>query len=178
MTNHYEAIVVGTSADTPSFAVDAIAMWVRRCGRRWYPNARELLILCDNGGSNGCRNRLWKLEIQRKLSDRFGIAVTVAHYPPGTSKWNPIEHRMFSAISNNLAGQPLRGSEAHFETLVKYIATTTTQKGLRITATFLAKQYSKGITVTDEQMKSLNIRRPRTLPAWNYTILPRQFGRR
>ena len=124
------AVYVGASADTSEFAVTAIAHWWADSGRLVYPQARHLLILADAGGSNGCRPRLWKAQLQSQLSDRLGLSVTVCHYPTGCSKWNPIEHRLFSQISLNWAGKPLRT----FETMLGYIRGTTTTTGLRVTA--------------------------------------------
>jgi len=161
-------VVVGTSGQTASFAVDALAEWYLRDGRRMYPEAREILILCDNGGCNGSTNRLWKYELQL-FADQFGLKVHVAHYPPGASKWNPIEHRLFSFISKNWAGQPLTS----YEKVLNYIRTTKTQTGLRVRASLLEKRYSKGIEVSDDLMGEINIRRGRVLPAWNYTIRAR-----
>ena len=160
-------VVVGTSRETASFGVDSLREWYRRMGRHQYPDAQRLLLLCDNGGCNGSRNRLWKYELQQ-FCDRFGISVEVSHYPPGASKWNPIEHRMFSFISMNWAGQPLRS----IETVVNYVRTTRTTKGLRIRGVLLPKQYEKGIKVSEEEMRSIRLRCARVLPRWNYTIRP------
>jgi hypothetical protein len=161
-------VAVGTSAQTASFGVDAMAQWVVRVGSRAYPKAEELLILCDNGGCNGSRNRLWKYELQR-LADRFGLTVHVAHYPPGASKWNPIEHRMFSFISKNWEGQPLTS----YEKVLNYIRTTRTEAGLRVRACLLQKRYATGVRITDGEIQKLNIRLGRVLPEWNYTLRPR-----
>lgn len=158
-------VVVGTSGQTASFAVDALAEWYLRDGRRMYPEAREILILCDNGGCNGSTNRLWKYELQL-FADQFGLKVHVSHYPPGASKWNPIEHRLFSFISKNSAGQPLTS----YEKMLNYIRTVKTQTGLRVRANLLAKRYARGIEISDGLMNQINIRGGRVLPAWNYTI--------
>lgn len=160
-------VVVGTSRETASFGVDSLTRWYQLIGRQQYPNADRLLLLCDNGGCNGSRNRLWKYELQR-FCDRFGIAVEVSHYPPGASKWNPIEHRLFSFISINWAGQPLRS----FETVLNYIRTTRTTTGLRVRALLLPKHYEKSVKVSDEEMQSIQLRRSRVLPCWNYMIRP------
>jgi len=161
-------VVIGTSVETARFGVDAIVKWVSSYGIKGYPEAREILILCDNGGCNGSRNRLWKYELQQKICNRFGFKVTVAHYPPGASKWNPIEHRLFSFISKNMAGQPMH----NFETVMKYIRTTRTQGGLRVTTTMIKRKYQKGVKVTDDAMRSVKIRRARILSHWNYTLSP------
>ena len=158
-------VVVGTSAQTASFGVDALMDWYRRDGRRAYPDAEDLLILCDNGGCNGSKNRLWKYELQR-FADQSGLAIHVAHYPPGASKWNPIEHKLFSFISKNWAGQPLTS----YEKVLNYIRTTTTQTGLRVRATLLTKQYEKGIKIPDDEMADIKLRPGRVLSRWNYTI--------
>ena len=163
------AVYVGTSADTPEFAVAALAQWWQQQGRRAYPQARQLLILADAGGSNGCRPSLWKEQLQSRLSDRFGLTVTVCHYPTGCSKWNPIEHRLFSQISLNWAGQPLRS----IETLLGYIRGTTTSTGLKVTARLLAGVYQVGKRIADVVMKSLKIEHHVVCPQWNYTIRPR-----
>jgi hypothetical protein len=161
-------LCVGTSYDTPEFAVDCIVKWWRDEGGKRYPDASEVLILADGGGSNGFRPRLWKSALQEKLCDRFGLSVTVAHYPPGTSKWNPIEHRLFSEISKNWAGEPLDS----YETILKFIRTTTTTTGLKVRSRLVSKQYQKGIAVSDERMETLNIARHDILPKWNYTLSP------
>ncbi len=162
-------VAVGTSAQTASFGVDSMVQWYRQVGRLAYPKANEVRVLCDNGGCNGSQNRLWKYELQR-FSDRFGIAVRVAHYPPGASKWNPIEHRLFSFISKNWAGQPLTS----YEKVLKYIRTTRTKTGLSVRAVLLPKRYTTGVKVTDEQMRDIRLKGARVLPQWNYTIRPRE----
>jgi hypothetical protein len=156
---------VGVSRETAEFAVESIRRWWKLVGRRQYPEAKSLLICADCGGSNGNRRRGWKYHLQT-LADAFGLAVTVCHYPPGTSKWNKIEHQMFSFISLNWQGQPL----VDYETVVNLIGGTHTQSGLRIKATLDTREYEKGVEFTEEQMATLNLRRHRTHPDWNYTI--------
>jgi hypothetical protein len=162
-------VYVGLSADTAAFAVDAVARWWRDEGRRQYPDALELLILCDAGGSNGCRGRLWKQQVQEKLADRWGLWVTVCHYPRGASKWDPVEHRLFSRISVNWAGQPLRT----VETLLACIRGTTTANGAPVRATLLPGTYEHGVRVSDAEVRSWRLRRHEVCPDWNYTIKPR-----
>ena len=163
------AVYVGTSADTSEFAVSAIGQWWAEHGSKHYPDATHLLILADGGGSNGYRTRLWKEQLQSQLSDKLGLTVTVSHYPPGCSKWNPIEHRLFSYISSNWAGQPLRT----FETMLGYIRDTTTTTGLKVSAKLLEGIFEVGKRVADEVMKSLNIEHNAVCGQWNYTIHPR-----
>jgi len=162
-------VYVGASADTPQFAVDAIARWWDTKGCGAFPQADELLILADAGGSNGCRPRQWKHQLQEQVSDRFGLTVTVCHYPTGCSKWNPIEHRLFSQISINWAGQPLRT----FETMLSLIRGTSTRTGLTVSAHLLEGVFETGKKVTDAVMKTLNMARHAICPQWNYTIRPR-----
>ena len=166
------AVYVGTSADTPEFAVTAMARWWETRGRLAYPAATPLLILADAGGSNGCRPRLWKAQLQNQLSDRLSLRVTVCHYPTGCSKWNPIEHRLFSQISLNWAGQPLRT----FETMLGYLRDTTTTTGLRVIASLLEGVYQTGKRITDAVMKTLQVEQHVVCPPWNYTIRPRVHG--
>jgi len=158
---------VGTNHDTGSFAVASIRGWWRAEGRRLYPQAPGLLITADGGGSNGWRPRLWKWELQ-KLADETGLAISVCHFPPGTSKWNKIEHRLFSFISSNWRGEPLRDDE----TIVGLIARTTTAKGLKVTCRLDRRKYPTGRKVTDEEMKQINLERSRFHGDWNYTIRP------
>jgi hypothetical protein len=160
---------VGTSHDTPSFAVEAICQWWRREGRRRYAQAPELLILADGGGSNGPRCRAWKLALQEKLADPFELVVTVCHYPTGASKWNPVEHRVFSEISKHWAGQPL----ADYETIVRLIHGTRTQAGLVVNCTLNARTYPTDVQVSNQQMETLDLLTHPDLPEWNYTLLPR-----
>ena len=161
-------LFVGTSYDTPWFAVDCIEKWWRSEGQQRYPGADCLAILADGGGSNGSRCRAWKMGLQRRLCDRHGLSVTVAHYPPGASKWNPIEHRLFSELSKNWAGRPLDS----LETILKYARKTTTNTGLHVRAHLVRRRYEKGIKVTDAQMRELAITKDDALPMWNYTIGP------
>jgi hypothetical protein len=161
-------VLVGTSRETPAFAVDAIEQWWRTSGKKYYVDARELLILADSGGANSSRCKVWKCDLQQKLCNKHGLRVTVCHYPPGASKWNPIEHRLFSEISKNWQGVPLQT----YDIALNYLSTTRTQTGLTVTAKLNAKTYQKGESVTDEEMNRLNIRRHRASPEWNYTIRP------
>jgi hypothetical protein len=161
-------VVVGTSHETPAFAVEAIVLWWNSCGQKMYTEAKNLLILADSGGSNSARSRGWKYHLQHQLCNPYGLKVTVCHYPPGASKWNPIEHRLFSQISKNWAGRPLES----YETVVKYIRTTTTSSGLEVNARLLSKRYTKGEAISDEKMKQLVFTNHKTLPGWNYTLTP------
>jgi hypothetical protein len=163
------AVYVGASGDTPQFAVAAIARWWLETGRAAYPQADRLLVLADGGGSNGYRPRLWKQQVQEPLCDRLGLTVTVCHYPPGCSKWNPIEHRLFGPISLNWAGQPLRT----WDTLLGYLRGTATATGLRVEAALLAGDYPTGLTVSAAAMKALALDPHAICPRWNYTIRPR-----
>lgn len=162
-------VVIGTSADTPAFAVDAIAAWWRQQGRRRYPEATDLLILADAGGSNGCRPRLWKYRLQTHLADAFGLEITVCHYPTGASKWNPIEHRLFGPISNNWAGKPLR----NLTIMKQCIRGTKTATGLRVTAHCTHRLYETGIKIASRQMNEMHMEHHATCPDWNYSIYPR-----
>jgi hypothetical protein len=164
-------VTVGTSADTPTFAVDAIAGWWAKEGMWRHGSAEMLLILADAGGSNGYRPRLWKLGLQEKLADRYGLVVTVCHYPTGASKWNPVEHRLFGPISNNWAGTPLRS----LETMLACIRGTQTTTGLKVSARRLQRIYHQGVKVTTQQMQTLDIDYHATCPQWNYTIWPRHL---
>ena len=158
---------VGTDHDTGEFAVASIRGWWRHEGRRLYPRARRILITADAGGSNGWRLRLWKLELQT-FADQTGLHVEVCHFPPGTSKWNKVEHRLFSFISSNWRGEPLRD----YETVVKLIARTTTAKGLTVTCRLDRRKYRTGRKVTDEEMQHINVQRQRFHGEWNYIITP------
>lgn len=158
---------IGTDHDTGAFAVASIRGWWRHEGRRLYPKARELMITADGGGSNGWRLRLWKYELQR-LADQTGLCISVCHFPPGTSKWNKIEHRLFSFISSNWRGEPLRD----YETIVKLIANTTTAKGLKVTCRLDRRKYETGRKVTDQEMQKINIKRNTFHGEWNYIIRP------
>ncbi len=158
---------VGTDHDTGAFAVASIRGWWRNEGRSLYAQARALLITADGGGSNGSRLRLWKLELQ-KLADETGLSISVCHFPPGTSKWNKIEHRLFSFISSNWRGEPLRDHE----TIVNLISRTTTAKGLKVTCRLDRRKYPTGRKVTDEEIKRLNLKTSKFHGEWNYTIHP------
>jgi hypothetical protein len=162
-------VYVGQSADTPEFAVDVIAAWCASELPLAYAGARQLLIEADSGGSNSARSRVWKAHLQTEVADRFGLSVTVCHYPPGTSKWNPTSHRLFSAISKTWAGCPLRT----FERMLEYLRATTTTTGLRVQAELLPQLYRTGVTIATAVMTSLNIQAHSVCPAWNYTIHPR-----
>ena len=162
-------VYVGQSADTPAFAVDNIAHWCATELRERFPAATQLLIEADSGGSNSARSRVWKRCLQEHVADRFGLTVTVSHYPPGTSKWNPVEHRLFSEISKTWAGCPLRS----FDRVVQYIQETRTQTGLQVTAHLVPTAYPTGAKVSDAVMASLNIHAHEPCPQWNYTIHPR-----
>jgi Rhodopirellula transposase DDE domain len=159
---------VGMSHDTAEFAVESLRRWWKLFGRRHYPEARHLLLCADGGGSNGSRNRAWKYYLQQ-FADQVGLEVTVCHYPPGTSKWNKIEHRMFSFISLNWKGQPL----VSYETVVNLIGATRTKTGLRVKAELDPRQYEAGVKISDEEMQQINLRPHSTNPLWNYTISPR-----
>lgn len=164
---------VGMTHDTAEFAVESLRQWWKMVGRRHYPQAKALLVCADRGGSNGSRNRAWKYHLQQ-FSDQLGVAVTVCHYPPGTSKWNKIEHRMFSFISVNWQGQPL----ISYETVVNLIGSTRTKAGLRVKAKLDPKFYEPGIKISDEEMGQLNIKPHTVHPVWNYTIGPRAETRK
>jgi len=158
---------VGTDHDTGAFAVASIRGWWRAEGQRLYPTARRLLITADGGGSNGYRLRQWKLELQR-FADATGLAVMVCHFPPGTSKWNKVEHRLFSFISSNWRGEPLRD----YETIVRLIANTTTAKGLTVRCRLDRRRYPAGRKVSDEEMATVNLTPQSFHGEWNYLIRP------
>jgi len=158
---------VGTDHDTATFAVASIRGWWRQEGRQMYPAAGRLLITADGGGSNGYRLRLWKLELQR-LADQTGLAIAVCHFPPGTSKWNKVEHRLFSFISSNWRGEPLRD----YQTVVRLIANTTTAKGLTVTCRLDRRRYSIGRKVTEKEMATIKITPLCFHGEWNYVIHP------
>lgn len=172
VTHNRGTICVGSSADTPQFAVDAITRWWQTAGRTGFPGATQLLILADGGGSNGWQARLWKQQVQAQLSDQLGLAVTVCHYPTGCSKWNPIEHRLFSHISLNWAGKPLRT----WDGMLAHIRGTKTGTGLEVSAFLQDGVYKTGQSVSDAEMRSINLRRHAVCPNWNYTIQPRTTG--
>lgn len=162
----------GTSSETSEFIVDALSRWWIAVGQFDYPEQNEILILCDSGGANGYRRHGWKWELQEHFVNRFGLTVTVCHYPPGTSKWNPIEHRLFSFISLNWAGEPLTS----YEKALSFIHSTTTSKGLTVDAHLINKKYQKGIKISADQLDSLNLTPHSTFPKWNYSILPQLFS--
>jgi hypothetical protein len=162
-------VYVGQSADTPRFAVDLLARWWVDEGHAAFPTASELLILADGGGSNSSRSRGWKQQIQEQLCDKYGLAVTVCHYPPGCSKWNPIEHRLFGPISSNWAGHPL----ASWETMLGYLSGTKTETGLAVRAALHDGIYKTGESVSDADMAALDLTRHDVCPTWNYTLRPR-----
>lgn len=162
------AFYVGLSYNTPAFAVDSIATWWDTVGQHQYPKAKELLILADSGGSNGYRSRAWKYFLQTQLSTYFGLNVTVAHYPTGASKWNPIEHRLFSEVSKRWAGIPLDS----LETILNCYNTTTTKTELNVTGELMIRDYPRGIKISDQQMDQLHLKHNDTLPQWNYILKP------
>jgi DDE family transposase len=162
-------VSVGVDADTAAFAAESVRRWWDRLGRARYPQAKRLVITADCGGSNGVRVRLWKRELQR-LANEIGLAITVAHLPPGTSKWNRIEHRLFAFISQNWRGKPL----VSHQVIVQLIAATTTSTGLTVACDIDAGCYPKGIKVTDAEMATLAISRDEFHGEWNYTISPQQ----
>ena len=160
-------VSVGVDHDTAEFAVETLRRWWEKMGRSRYPVATKLLVTADGGGSNGARVRLWKVALQR-FADQTGLHISVSHFPPGTSKWNKIEHRMFSHISLNWRGKPL----VSHEVIVNLIASTTTRKGLKIEAELDTNKYPKGIQVSDEELEKIKIQREDFHGEWNYTILP------
>jgi len=161
-------VSVGVDHDTAAFAVESIRRWWRWMGARSYPRATRLLITADSGGSNGSRVRLWKWELQ-KLADEIGLEVSVSHFPPGTSKWNKIEHRLFSFISQNWRGKPLISHEV----IINLIAATTTAAGLTVQSKLDTNAYPAGLKVSDQQMAELQLRRDKFHGDWNYRLLPR-----
>ncbi len=161
-------VCVGNSAEIPAFAVESIERWWLEEGCARYSQATQLLILADCGGANSARSRVWKYRLQRQLCDVYGLTVTVCHYPPGASKWNPIEHRLFSEISKNWAGQPLLS----YHTALQYMRTTNTDAGLQVEARFVRAKYETGERVPQAEMDALCLTRHETLPAWNYTLAP------
>jgi hypothetical protein len=169
LTRNRGLVCVGQSGDTPRFAVAALARWWTEEGRAANAGRDQLLILADSGGSNGWQPRLWKQQLQEHLSDRFGLTVTVCHYPTGCSKWNPIEHRLFGPISINWAGRPLRT----WETLLRSIRGTQTRTGLTVQAHLDPQQYPTGEKVSDSEMATLQLERHAVCPRWNYTLRPR-----
>jgi hypothetical protein len=162
---------VGTDHDTGAFAVASIRGWWRFEGRALYPAGDTLWITADGGGSNGSRLRLWKLELQA-FANESGLELSICHFPPGTSKWNKIEHRLFSFISSNWRGEPLRD----YQTIVNLIAQTTTAKGLTVTCRLDRRKYPTGRKVSDEEMKQVNLRRNKFHGDWNYVVAPNSKG--
>jgi transposase len=162
-------VSVGIDHDTAAFAVNAIKSWWTQMGRERYPNARTLLITADGGGSNGSRVRLWKVELQ-KLADELGLSITVCHLPPGTSKWNKIEHRLFSFITTNWRGRPL----VSHQVIVQLIGATTTKTGLEVRCELDPRTYPAGVKVSDDELQALNIVRHSFHGEWNYTIKPKR----
>ena len=161
-------VSVGVDHDTAAFAVESIRGWWRWMGTRSYPQAKRLLITADSGGSNGARVRLWKWELQ-KLADEIGLEISVCHFPPGTSKWNKIEHRLFSFISQNWRGKPLISHEV----IINLIAATTTASGLAVKSKLDTNAYPAGLKVSDQQMAELQLKRDKFHGDWNYSLLPR-----
>ena len=162
-------VYIGQAADTPAFAVDNIAHWCATELRERFPAATQLLIEADSGGSNSARSRVWKHRLQEEVADRFGLSVTVCHYPRGASKWNPIEHRLFSEISKTWAGCPLLS----FGAVVQYIEDTRTDTGLTVAAHHVTTTYATGVKIPDAAMATLNLQTHAVCPQWNYTIHPR-----
>ena len=162
-------VYVGQSADTPTFAVDNLARWCETELPLRFPGKTDLLIEADSGGSNGARCRVWKQLLQEKVADRFGLTITVCHYPTGCSKWNPIEHRLFSEVTKTWAGCPLRS----FGLVLQYLSDTKTETGLTVRAVLVTEQYETGIKVSDEVIDGLNLQYHEVCPQWNYTIRPR-----
>lgn len=169
LSNNVGFVNVGISADTAAFATESIRRWWLSMGKESYPNANRLLITADGGGSNGSRVRLWKTELQR-FADETGLEISVCHFPPGTSKWNKIEHRMFSYISQNWRGKPL----VSIETIINLIGATTTKKGLVIQTSVDTNEYAKGIKIKDKEIELLNLEREAFHGEWNYTLRPRK----
>lgn len=163
-------VSVGTDHDTAAFAVETIRRWWYSMGQETYPNAKTLLLTADSGGSNGPRVRLWKTELQ-KLSDETGLEISVCHFPPGTSKWNKIEHRLFSFMTQNWRGRPLISHEV----IVNLIADTRTERGLTVRCEMDKNAYPKGLKITDNELKNVNIDKNKFHGEWNYTISPRSL---
>jgi len=170
--HHNQAdVYVGQSADTPTFAVDNLVRWCQTELAQRFPGATHLLLEADGGGSNASRNRVFKHLLQTNLVDVFGLTVTVCHYPPGASKWNPIEHRVFSQISRTWQGCPLRS----FDVLLNYIRDTRTHTGLTVQAHLVTQLYKTGVKVSDALITALNIQTHEVCPQWNYTLYPRHL---
>jgi DDE family transposase len=169
VTSNRGFVVVALSHNTPEFAVTVIARWWDNAGRISYPHTQEILILADGGGGNGNRCRAWKWKLQELFCDRFGVKATVCHYPPGCSKYNPVEYKLFSQISTNWAGKPLRS----LDLMLGYIRGTTTSTGLTVRASLDEGVYKKGLKVSRADMESLNVEPHEVCPQWNYTVSPR-----
>jgi len=167
VTSNQGWVSVGIDHDTAHFAVEAIRRWWQKMGSKRYRNARRLLITADGGGSNGSRCRLWKVVLQ-DLATQLGLAIHVCHFPPGTSKWNKIEHRMFSHITQNWRGQPL----VSHEVIINLIASTATKTGLKIRAALDRGSYPTGVAIAEEQLAAVNLKRADFYGDWNYAILP------
>jgi hypothetical protein len=167
MTHNEAWVSVGIDHDTAEFAAATILQWWRRMGAKRFPRATEILITADSGGSNGSRSRLWKIALQ-SLADRIGLKVTVAHFPPGTSKWNKIEHRLFCHITQNWRGQPL----VSHDIMVKLIGRTTTSKGLKVKAALDPRCYPAGKKISDEELTQVHLRRAKFHGDWNYSVMP------
>jgi hypothetical protein len=161
-------VCVGDSGDTPALAVDSIERWWRQVGCHRYPQATDLLLLADCGGANGPRSRVWLHQLQRQLCDPYGLTVSVSHYPPGASKWNLIEHRLFSQITKSWAGEPL----VSFDKALSFIRSTKTESGLRVRACRMPRSYATGQKIPQADFEALALCRHETLPAWNYTLYP------
>jgi hypothetical protein len=168
LTHNQGYVYVGHSYDTPEFAAHAIAQWWSNPDRPRFAREDKLLILCDAGGSNSCHYWRWKIEVQRQLADQFDIEVMICHYPTGASKWNPIEHRLFSEISKNWAGKPLRT----FQTMLNYIQDTTTETGLTVKSFLVEQVFEKGLQYDPKEQDNLNLQRCCTCPTWNYILKP------
>jgi hypothetical protein len=168
LTHNQGWVSVGIDHDTARFAAETIRRWWQKMGRKRYPNARQLLITADGGGSNGSRCRLWKVALQT-LSDKLGLELCMCHFPPGTSKWNKIEHRLFCHITQNWRGKPLISHEV----IVNLIANTSTRAGLHVQAELDTRSYETGVKVTDDELSTIKIKRAKFHGDWNYTIPPR-----
>jgi len=173
ITRNEGYVVIGLSHETAAFAVAAIRTWWLAVGRHAYAGKPHLLIEADDGGANDSRSWLWKFQLQA-LADEFNLTITVTHYPPGASKWNPVEHRLFGPLSLNWAGQPLRSCE----TILKFIRTTKTESGLRCRARLDKRQYKTGLKITADEKAQINLKPRRALPHWNYAIEPHPVTRK
>lgn len=161
-------VVIGTSSDTSEFAVDSIEMWLKEIAFASYPSMDKFMILCDSGGSNGYRTRLWKMRLHEQIAMKYGLQITICHYPPGASKWNPVEHKLFSFITMEWQGEPLTS----LDVMKNKIESTTTTTGLKVKAYINNKKYEKGIKIPDNQFNKIKIKQNEVLPKWNYTIMP------